>query len=173
MEALHVAKSELDGVMLISPPTNFVDFRGSYVELYNKSIYENAGIHITFIQDDISISNQNVLRGIHGDNKTWKLVSCLEGAFYLIVVNNDPTSEQYKKWTSFTLSSANRTQILIPPKFGNGHLVLTSSAIFHYKQSTEYDRNGQFTIGWNDPDFNFWWPVKNPITSRRDQGIIQ
>jgi len=86
----------------------------------------------------------------------------------LIIVNNDKSSSQYKKFTSFTLSDKNRSQVLIPPKFGNGHLVLTESAIFHYKQSSQYNRESQFTIKWDDPDFNLWWPIKNPILSERD-----
>ena len=166
-----IKKTELNGVLEITPPTIFDDFRGSYVETYNERIYHEAGIDTQFIQDDISTSRRHVLRGIHGDSKTCKLVSCLYGDFYLIVVNNDPESDQYKKWTSFHISDVNRKQILIPAKFGNGHLVLSERAIFHYKQSTEYDRSGQFTIKWNDPNYGFWWPINNPITSIRDAGV--
>jgi dTDP-4-dehydrorhamnose 3,5-epimerase len=165
---MKIAKTSLDGVLLITPPTIFEDFRGEYVETYNKQIYMSKGIDIDFIQDDISLSRKNVLRGVHGDNHTWKLVTCLYGSFYLVIVNNDKSSSQYKKFTSFTLSDKNRSQILIPPKFGNGHLVLTESAIFHYKQSSQYNRESQFTIKWDDPDFNLWWPIKNPILSERD-----
>jgi dTDP-4-dehydrorhamnose 3,5-epimerase len=165
-----VEKTKLDGVLKIMPPTNFEDFRGSYIEIYNESVYKNAGIECNFIQDDISTSTKGVLRGIHGDSETWKLISCLYGTFYLLIVNNDENSPQYRKWESHTVSDRNRTQILIPPKFGNGHLVLSDSAIFHYKQTTEYNRNGQFTILWNDPLWNFWWPQNNPIVSMRDQG---
>lgn len=86
-----------------------------------------------------------------------------------MVVNNDPKSVQYKMWAAFTLSAKNRQQILIPPKFGNGHIVMSDKAIFHYKQTTYYDRATQFTIKWNDPDYNFWWPVKQPILSTRDE----
>ncbi len=168
---MKVESSELVGVLEIDPPTNFEDFRGSYVELYNARIYKESGINDEFIQDDISTSRKGVLRGIHGDGCTSKLVTCLYGAFYLVVVNNDPDSEQYKCWVSFHLSDVNRKQIYIPPKFGNGHLVLTESAIFHYKQTTEYDRDGQFTIQWNDPSYGIWWPDLYPIVSRRDQGI--
>ena len=60
-------------------------------------------------------------------------------------------------WEGFLLSEKNNYQVLIPPNFGNGHLVL-SDAIFHYKQTTDYDRSGQFTILWNDPEYDFWWP---------------
>jgi len=168
---MMVENTKLDGVLKVTPPTNFEDFRGSYVELYNQSIYTSSGITCNFIQDDISTSRKNVLRGLHGDANTWKLISCLHGSFYLIVANNDENSSQYRKWEAHTLSDSNRSQILIPPKFGNGHLVLSESAIFHYKQTTEYNRDGQFTILWNDPTWNFWWPINEPIVSTRDQGL--
>lgn len=167
---LNTKDCKLEGVKLISPPTIFEDFRGEYIETYNKNVYNEAGIAIDFVQDDISISHRNVLRGIHGDSKTWKLVSCLQGKFYLIVINNDKDSRQYREWEGFTLSDKNKVQVLIPPKFGNGHLVMSEQAIFHYKQSTYYDREGQFTLKWNDPELGLWWPTTNPILSIRDQG---
>jgi len=167
---MQVQSTKLDGVKLITPPTNFEDFRGSYVEIYNRRLYEEAGVSKDFIQDDISTSRRHVLRGIHGDGTTWKLISCLHGAFYLVVVNNDPASVQYRKWQGFTLSDSNRVQVLVPPNFGNGHLVMTELAVFHYKQTTEYNRAGQFTIVWDDPELNIWWPVKQPILSMRDEG---
>ena len=96
-------------------------------------------------------------------------MSCLYGKFYLIVVNNDKKSKQYKKWVSFTLDDKNKNMVLIPPKFGNGHLVLSSQAIFHYKQNTTYDRKSQFTLKWNDKNFKFKWPIAKPILSKRDK----
>ena len=167
---MQVQKTKLDGVFLIKPPTIFEDFRGSYVELYHEELYKNAGININFVQDDISESSRHVLRGIHGDSKTWKLISCLYGTFYLVVINWDETTPQFRQWDAFTLSDRNRLQVLIPPKFGNGHVVLSDRAIFHYKQNTYYDRQGQFTILWNDPALNIWWPIKNPVVSQRDEG---
>ena len=167
---METFKTELDGVILIKPPTISRDHRGVYVEIYNENLYKEAGINVDFVQDDISVSKKDVLRGIHGDKKTWKLISCLYGKFYLVVVNWNKDSSQYGKWESFILSEYNRFQVLIPPKFGNGHLVLSEQAIFHYKQSTYYDRPHQFTILWNDPKLNIRWPVKNPILSLRDEG---
>ena len=166
---MRVEATALDGVLLITPPTIFSDHRGTYVETYNRQLYRDAGIDQDFIQDDISISNRHVLRGIHGDPHTWKLVSCLQGSFYLAVVNFDETSKQYRQWTSFTLSEENRLQVLIPANFGNGHVVLTDRAIFHYKQTSQYDRASQFTIRWNDPSFGIEWPVDEPILSERDR----
>ncbi len=166
---MEVSKTKLDGVLLIKPPTIFEDSRGTYVETYNEKLYIEAGIGIRFVQDDISVSSRNVLRGIHGDGETWKLISCLYGKFYLVVVNWDDTSPQFGKWESFVLSDQNRLQVLVPPKFGNGHLVLSELAMFHYKQSTYYNRATQFTLLWNDPKLNIWWPIKNPILSKRDE----
>ena len=168
--AMEVFTTKLESVLLIKPPTVFEDFRGHYVETYNRNAYFTAGIPIDFIQDDISVSHRHVLRGIHGDTKTWKLITCLQGSFYFVVVNNDANSSQYREWEAFTLSDTNRLQVLVPPMFGNGHLVMSERAIFHYKQSTEYDRAGQFTLLWNDPALKIWWPVANPIVSERDQG---
>jgi dTDP-4-dehydrorhamnose 3,5-epimerase len=167
---MKVEKTKLDGVLLITPPTIFKDFRGSYVEIYNDQLYRQAGINVNFIQDDISTSSKHVLRGLHGDNQTWKLISCLSGEFYLAVINWDKVSPQYRQWDTFVLSENNRLQVLVPPKFGNGHLVLSEQAIFHYKQSTNYDRATQFTIAWNDPELKIRWPIKNPILSQRDGG---
>jgi len=164
---INVEKSKLNGVLIVKPSV-FEDHRGKYLEMYNEALYKENGINARFIQDDISVSFKNVLRGIHGDSETWKLISCLYGEFFLVVVNWDSASEQYGKWESFVLSESNRVQILVPPKFGNGHLVLSERAIFHYKQTTYYNRAGQFTLMWNDPKLNIDWPNKNPILSKRD-----
>jgi len=168
---MEVSPAKLNGVVVIKPPTVFEDQRGTYVELFNEELYKKAGVNVSFIQDDISTSTRHVLRGIHGDGETWKLVSCLYGKFYLVVVNWDAASPQYRQWESFVLSDHNHLQVLIPPKFGNGHVVLSDTAIFHYKQTTQYNRAGQFTILWNDPSLNIWWPIANPILSRRDAGL--
>ena len=164
----EIKKTNLLGVLKIKL-TSFEDHRGSYIETYNKNFFIEKGIKVDFLQDDISISHKNVLRGIHGDQKSWKLISCLYGEFQLVVVNNDPQSNEYKKWESFNLSFENKMQVLVPPKFGNGHLVLSDKCIFHYKQNSEYDRLGQFTIKWNDPSFGFKWNISNPILSERDK----
>lgn len=171
MSKLQIRNTSLEGVLEILPTTNFEDFRGTYVEIYNEELFREAGLNQDFTQDDISTSYKGVLRGIHGDNKTWKLISCLKGSFYLVVINNDSSSAEFGKWEGFTLSETNRKQILVPPKFGNGHLVISESAIFHYKQTTYYNREDQFTLMWNDKNLNIWWPTDSPILSQRDSGF--
>jgi dTDP-4-dehydrorhamnose 3,5-epimerase len=163
-----IEKTELEGVLFIKLDA-FRDQRGEYVETYNEDLYRQHGIEVKFIQDDISVSKRNVLRGIHGDNLTWKLISCFYGEFYLVVVNCDPASSNFGKWLSFSLSDRNHFQVLIPPKYGNGHLVLSESAIYHYKQSTYYDPAKQFTYKWDDPRLSIKWPIDCPILSKRDE----
>lgn len=169
---ITITKTQLEGVLIIKPEI-FEDFRGQYIETYNEELYVKNGITVKFIQDDISVSTKNVLRGIHGDEKTWKLVSCLYGTFYLVVVNCDKNSKDFGKWQGFTLSDKNRLQVLVPPNHGNGHVILSDSAIFHYKQSTNYDHASQFAYTWNDPTLKIWWPIKNPIVSQRDEQEIK
>jgi len=165
---IKVSKTNLKDVLLIKPSV-FEDFRGQYIETFNKELYQKQGIDIKFIQDDISVSKKDVLRGIHGDNQTWKLISCFFGKFYLVVVNCNKNSNDFGKWQSFILSDKNRLQVLIPPKYGNAHLVLSDLTIFHYKQSTYYNPKAQFSYKWNDPGFKILWPIKNPILSQRDK----
>lgn len=164
---IDVCRTELEGVLLIKP-TFFKDHRGEYLELYNNKLYKSKGIDIDFIEDDISVAIKGVIKGIHGDNSTWKLISCLHGEFYLVVINYDEQSKTFGKWQAFTLSESNKYQVLVPPRHGNGHLCLSKKSIFHYKQSAYYDPSRQFTIKWNDPRFDIEWPIKAPILSRRD-----
>lgn len=165
---MQVNKTALEGVLLIELDV-FRDHRGEYVETYNEELYRKYGINVKFVEDDISVSLKNVLRGIHGDAVTWKLISCLYGKFYLVVLDCDRESPSFGKWESFELSDRNRQQVLVPPKYGNGHLVLSDIAVFHYKQSTYYDPKRQFTYKWDDPRFNITWPIKKPMLSKRDE----
>ena len=166
---MKIENSEILDLKVITPNTIHEDFRGKYTELYNKKIFNDNDLKLDFIQDDFSYSRKNVLRGIHGDYKTWKLISCLYGAFYLVVVDNQPESMTFRKWEAFTLSEENRLQVLVPPGYGNGHLVLSDKGtIFHYKQTTLYERSSQYTILWNDPNINIFWPINSPILSVRD-----
>lgn len=165
---MEVIKTKLEGVLLIKLDV-FKDHRGEYVETYDEDLYRENGIDVKFVEDDISISRKGVLRGIHSDSEAWKLVSCLWGKFYLVIVNCDSDSKDFGKWQHFTLSDSNRQQVLAPPKHGVAHLVLSDKTIFHYKQSAHYDPSRQSTYQWNDPRFNIPWPIKKPILSKRDE----
>lgn len=168
-----VFKTKLNNVLMFQLE-HFEDHRGTYTPIYNKKEYTEAikrelNQEVEFVEDDFAVSSKNVLRGIHGDDRTWKLVTCLAGEFYIVVVNNDENSPNFGQWESFILTKENGKQILIPPKHGHGYLVLSDQAIFHYKQSCYYQgMEKQFTLKYNDPRFKIWWPIKNPIVSQRD-----
>jgi len=167
---MKIQKTKLDGVLLITPPVMAEDFRGTNTEIYNDKLYRDVDINYNWVLDSVSTSRKNVLRGIHGDDRTTKLISCLHGCFYFVVLNRDSNSKQFGEWVSFTLSDKNRQQVLVPPKFGNAHLVMSNHVVFHYKLDAYYDRDSQFTIPWNDSGHNIWWPIKDPIVSERDSG---
>lgn len=167
---IKVSRAYLPGILKIERNI-FMDHRGIYGEIYKKKEYFDAGITTDFVEQSFSLSRKNVLRGLHGDPKTWKLVSCPYGNIYLVVLNYNRTSSFFGQWESFALSPVNKLQILIPPMYANGHLVLSDRAIFHYNQSEYYiDGTNQFSVRWNDPRFNIRWPINNPILSERDKG---
>lgn len=171
---IKVHETSLPGVLKIIRPT-FEDHRGIYTEEYNDQEYFNAGIQIKWVSKTSSLSQQNTLRGLHGDSKTWKLVTSLFGEIFLVVLNYDQSSVYYGKYESFTLTPQNGIQILIPPMYANGHLILSpAGGLFSYSQSEYYDGLNQFTIMWNDSRFNISWPVtENLIMSDRDKGLTK
>ena len=146
----------------------FCDHRGRYWTSWKKESTKK----INFKHDKFSLSTRNVLRGLHGDTKTWKLVSCPYGKFLLVVVNFVKKSKNYLKWKSWILSHKNGLQILIPPNYANGHLCLSNKCLFHYKLSykgTYTDAKKQFSLKWNDPKLKINWGIKKPIISKRDK----
>ena len=115
------------------------------------------------------MSMKNVLRGIHADSDCFKLISCVYGKIYLVVVDCDEKSPNFGQYVSFILTGTNGYQVLVPPMHGVAHLVISDFAVFHYKQSLTYDPARQKTYRFDDERFKIWWPVKNPIISERDE----
>jgi len=156
----------------IIKPEVFYDFRGEYIETFNAEKYKFSTAkdgEIIFVEDDISLSKKGVLRGLHGDEKTWKLIQCLWGEIYVAVVDMRKHSSTYLQWETFAINDKNRWQLLIPAGCANGHLCLSEKCIFSYKQSQIYSgMANQFTIRWDDPKLNIFWPVTNPLLSDRD-----
>jgi dTDP-4-dehydrorhamnose 3,5-epimerase len=147
----------------------YIDKRGIYWTSWIKKKYPK----INFIHDKFSISKKNVLRGLHGDRKTWKLVSCVYGKVFFVIVNFEKKSEDYLKHKSFILSHKNRLQVLVPPNYLNGFVCLSNDCVFHYKLSYKgdyFDVKNQFSLKWNDKKLKIKWPkIKNLILSKRDK----
>ena len=164
---LQVEETTLKGVYLVKPSVQ-EDRRGNYYETYNEKEYKAAGLTADFIQDDISMSVKGVLRGMHGDPGTYKLVQCAYGSVYAVILNGDENSPEFGKWESFVLSAENRHQLYVPPMYANGFYVLSELAVYTYKQSSYYGDYKQFSFKYNDPRFGIRWPAAPEITSERD-----
>lgn len=164
---VNIEKTSLEGVYLVKPSVH-EDNRGNFYETYNEQEYVAKGLSAKFVQDDISKSVKGVLKGMHGDAGTHKLVQCVYGEVYAVVLNCDEASADFGKWQSFILSDKNRYQLYIPPMYGNGYYVLSDIAVYSYKQSTYYGEYTQFTYKWNDKRFMIEWPEMDAIISERD-----
>ena len=144
----------------------FEDFRGDIYTAYNKNNFD-----LEFVHDKVTTRKKDCLVGIHGDFKTHKLITCLYGEVYVVVVDNRDDSEDYNEHKSFILSNSNKKQLLLPPGVGNSFLVLSDVCVYNYKLAYEgsyFDHDKQFTLRWDDPKYNIYWPIKNPIMSERD-----
>tara|TARA_B100001057_G_C22832777_1_gene944022 strand:+ start:1353 stop:1844 length:492 start_codon:yes stop_codon:yes gene_type:complete len=148
--------------------SNFKDVRGLLWTTWEKNTFKN----IIFNHDKFSISKKRVLRGLHCDFKSWKMVTCVYGKFFFVVVDMRKKSKNYLKYKSWVLDHKKPKLILIPPYYANGHLCLSKECLFHYKWSYkgEYiDSREQKSYRWNDPKIKIKWPVKKPILSMRDR----
>lgn len=167
-----IVESEILSDVKIVTPSVFDESRGSVWTSYSSDFLSSLlPKGLSFKHDKFSNSHANVLRGIHGDHKSWKLVSCIQGQIQQVVVDMRKSSKTYLKWQSFDLGDQDKSMILIPPGMGNAFYVKSSSAIYHYKlaYSGNYiDADEQFTIAWNDPLLNIKWSTKDPILSKRD-----
>jgi len=123
----------------------------------------------TFKEDKISISKKNVLRGLHGDTNTDKLITCLHGKMQLAVADLRKDSLTYLNHITYTLSEDNPISILVPKGCINGHLCLSEKCIFYYKWSEKYSgANNQVTIKYDDEKLGIKWLIPNPTLSNRD-----
>ena len=172
---MDISKSSKIEDLLLIKPSIFYDFRGEYFETFSKEKYnftDHTGNKINFVEDDISQSRKGVLRGLHGDEKTYKLIQCIYGEIFVSVIDMRKDSATYLNYESFSINDKNRWQILVPSGCANGHLCLSNKCIFSYKQSEYYSgMENQFTIRWDDPYFDIFWPIKSPILSKRDSNV--
>lgn len=150
----------------------FCDERGSiWTAYHNNFMVDIAAVNSEFVHDKFVISKRGVLRGIHGDSKTWKLVTPIHGKIQQVVVDLRQDSATYNKHFSVVIDSMKEHRsILIPPGFGNAFLSLTDS-IYYYKlayQGEYYDAVDQFTVKWNDKKIGINWLNNSPILSERD-----
>lgn len=169
----QIEESDLIKGVWIIKPTVASDNRGTiWTSFIKNEIEQLLPGGVSFKHDKFSENKQNVLRGIHGDEKTWKLVTCVYGEIHQYFIDCRPESDAYLKWDKVVINENNKMFVLLPPGYGNAYCVMSEQAVYHYKLAYEgeyLDAEEQFTIRWDDPRINIDWPIKEPILSKRDQ----
>ena len=155
-------------------PTVFGDERGYFMETYQYNDFKEAGIDVTFVQDNQSASKKGVLRGLHFQIQypQDKLVRVINGEVFDVAVDLRPGSATYGKWFGVRLSAENKKQFFIPKNFAHGFLVLSDYAEFTYKCSDFYHPNDEGGIRYDDKDIAVDWPIPEGmelIMSDKDQ----
>ena len=146
----------------------FKDNRGEIWTNWDKKSLKDKVINLS----KFTTSKKNVLRGFHGDSKSWKLVSCVKGKVLNVVVDFRKSSKNYLKYSSFILDDKKKNSVLIPPMFLNSWLCLSKDCIYSYDYSFKgdyHDVKKQISIKCNDKRINYNWPIKKPILSFRDK----
>jgi dTDP-4-dehydrorhamnose 3,5-epimerase len=166
---MEIEQLPLAGALMLTPRI-FADERGFFKETYSLDRYRECGIEETFVQDNLSVSRRDVLRGLHGDSRMAKLASVVRGSVFDVIVDLRLGSPTYCRWWATTLTAAEGKQIYVPRGFLHGFFALEDETIFVYKQSALYDPNAEFSVAWDDADLGIEWPLggRPPILSRRD-----
>ena len=149
----------LEGLCVITPAVHGDD-RGYFMETYSQRDMTEAGIDITFVQDNQSMSTKGVLRGLHFQKNypQTKLVRVIKGSVFDVAVDLRKKSNTFGKWYGIELSEENKKQFLIPRGFAHGFLVLSDKAEFCYKCDDFYHPNDEGGLAWNDPEIGIEWP---------------
>jgi len=161
----------LSGLTLITPRI-FGDDRGLFLESYSLKRYDEMGIKVPFVQDNVSLSAKNVLRGMHFQKRfpQGKLVSILLGKVYDVVIDLRPDSPTYGQHEGVWLDDVLRQQLYVPPGCAHGFYVVSDKAMMYYKCTEYYHPDDETGVMWNDPAFNIDWPlVGEPVLSSKDQ----
>ena len=159
MGKLNITKCPIEGLYVIEPMV-YGDTRGYFTETYNKNDMEAAGLHMTFVQDNESMSTKGVLRGLHFQKQhpQGKLVRVMEGWVFDVVVDLRRKSKTFGQWYGVELTEENHRQFYISPGFAHGFLVLSDRAKFAYKCTEFYHPEEEGGVAWNDPDIGIVWP---------------
>lgn len=162
---------ELKGLIKVKPIL-FKDERGFFLENYNKDKFAIGGITDNFIQDNVSLSKKNVIRGLHYQIEPFaqsKLVSVMKGEILDVVIDLRKSSKTFGNYLKFHLDDIKKEQLYIPKGFAHGFSVLSDEAVVQYKVASPYSKEHERGIIWNDNTLLIDWEVKNPILSDKDK----
>lgn len=161
--------------LYIIEPAKFGDHRGYFMETYNYKDFKAAGLSMTFVQDNQSMSTKGVLRGLHFQIKhpQGKLVRVIKGEVFDVAVDLRKGSSTYGKWHGVVLSEENKKQFYVPEGFAHGFLVLSEEAEFAYKCTDFYNPSDEGGLLWCDEIIGIEWPklegVEEYLLSEKDR----
>ena len=168
---MQIIKTEIPDLLIIQPKV-FEDERGYFYESYNKKLLAENGLDANFVQDNQSMSQKGVLRGLHFQAPPYtqgKLVSVIKGAVLDVAVDLRKNSPAYGKHYTIELTEKNKTMFWVPEGFAHGFLTLENNTIFSYKCTNYYHKDSENSILWNDPALNIDWGILDPVLSEKDK----
>ncbi|MBL7920385.1 MAG: dTDP-4-dehydrorhamnose 3,5-epimerase [Bacteroidia bacterium] len=167
---MEIIETELKGLFVLKPKV-FEDERGYFFESYSQKLFKDAGLDLNFVQDNQSLSQKGVLRGLHFQNPPYaqgKLVRVITGAVLDVVVDIRKESNTYGKWYGLELTEKNKWMMYVPPGFAHGFLTLENNTVFSYKCTNFYNKASEDCLLWNDKDLNINWNFDKPLLSAKD-----
>ncbi|MEO6902262.1 MAG: dTDP-4-dehydrorhamnose 3,5-epimerase [Bacteroidia bacterium] len=168
---MQIIATPINDLFVIQPKV-FEDERGYFFESFNKSVFTQHFGNLDFVQDNQSLSQKGVLRGLHFQNPPHaqgKLVRVITGSVLDVAVDIRKNSASYGEYFDIVLNEKNKTMLWIPPGFAHGFLTLTDNTIFSYKCTGPYNKSSEDCILWNDADIAIDWKLANPILSEKDK----
>ena len=169
---MNIVNLSIPAVKLIKPRA-FPDDRGFFLQSYHERLYREAGLDVSFVQDNHSRSTRGVLRGLHYqlEHAQDKLVSVVRGAVFDVAVDIRHGSPTFGKWVGEILSDENHYQMFVPKGFAHGFVVLSEEVDLTYKCSDFYAPGDEYGLFWSDPEIGIEWPSKEVHLSETDQHL--
>lgn len=166
---MRVLPTRLEGPVLIEPVVHG-DARGFFVETYRRTTLTELGIPEEFVQDNHSRSGGGIVRGMHFQPGMAKLIRCVRGVIFDVLVDLRRDSSTFGEWEGFELGEENHRELYCPDGFAHGFCVLSELADVIYKTSSYYDPELESGFAYDDPDVAIAWPPDTElVASRRDR----
>jgi dTDP-4-dehydrorhamnose 3,5-epimerase len=169
---MKVIATDIEDVLIIEPQV-FQDGRGYFLETYHANRFKAVELNPAFVQDNLSLSVRNTLRGMHFQvtHPQAKLVQAITGEIFDVAVDIRSGSSTFGRWVGVYLSEQNKRQVFIPPGFAHGFCVLSDRAHVAYKCTAYYKPDDEGGILWSDPAIGIDWPISDPIISDKDNQL--
>jgi dTDP-4-dehydrorhamnose 3,5-epimerase len=169
---MKIIETGFQGLIVIRP-TVYADSRGYFFESFNQTVFHDAGISFSPVQDNESRSSKGVIRGLHYQLNPYaqaKLIRVVEGRIFDVALDIRKMSLTFGKWFGVELDSEAKDQVLIPKGFAHGFSVLSDTAIIQYKCDNVYNQQYERGISINDPDLDINWKLGSltPVISEKD-----